>query len=160
MPSKNKKLIYRIIRKHESASVTSLMKLAYLIDLVSVKRTGEKISEFDYFRYTYGPFNPAIYGVLEELSSEGKVSSQSVFSGVGEYIVYTAVDTDSEEFVEGLAPDEQSLVDEVVLSLQGYGAKALTEIAYKTEPMCALGATLGGAEAIGARLELSSVRKN
>ena len=46
-------------------------------------------------------------------------------------------------------------MDEVLDSVNGYGAKALTEIAYKTKPMQALGATLNGGEHLNEKLDMS-----
>lgn len=51
--------------------------------------------------------------------------------------------------------EELELIGGVLQELKGYGAKILTEIAYKTKPMVKIGATLGGKESFGVKLDLS-----
>jgi hypothetical protein len=52
--------------------------------------------------------------------------------------------------------EEKDLIDEMMSELKGYGAKTLTDIAYKTKPMIKLGATLGGDENLFKKLDLSA----
>ncbi len=138
------------------ASVTVLMKLSYLIDLISFKRRGEKITDYRYIRYFYGPFDRKINDDIQELIDANEVEPKSCFTGSGEeFIIYkNAKLTDS--ITENFAQEEQDIIDEVLESVKGYGAKALTEIAYKTKPMVALKATLGGTENLNETLDFSA----
>ena len=52
--------------------------------------------------------------------------------------------------------EELEVIGGVLQELKGYGAKILTEIAYKTKPMVKIGAILGGKESFGVKLDLSS----
>lgn len=150
---KTKQLLYYIISKHPRASVTVLMKLSYLIDLVSLKDTKEKISEFDYKRYFYGPFDSQIYVLLEKMLKDGKISASVQFTLDTDYPVYT-ISKDMQ--FDLLTSNEIQLIDKALKELIGYGARTLTEIAYKTKPMKKLGATLGGSEHLNESIKLQN----
>lgn len=152
---KNHQIIAYLAKEHPSASITVLMKLSYLIDLISVKKNGNQISSFDYVRYNYGPFAKEIYSIVEDLIlNERVLDPKSDYAGSNEFITYTY--TDNEDFsFEKISENEKTLIDEAMADLKGYGAKTLTEIAYKTKPMLALGATLGGTENLFSKLNLA-----
>ncbi|MCX6745934.1 MAG: Panacea domain-containing protein [Candidatus Parcubacteria bacterium] len=153
---KTKQIISYIVQNHENSSVTTIMKLLYLVDLISVKKTGKKITDFEYLRYNYGPFDKQIYKYLEALLEEKVIISKLVYSSEGnENIIYSLNEESDDINFNEIQKDELVLIDNLLNDVRGYGAKALTEIAYKTKPMQALGATLGGNESIGAKLDLS-----
>jgi len=146
-----------IARGFGSATVTMVMKLAYLIDLVSVGRTGKQISGFRYKRYKYGPFDSTIYAYLTGLVEEGILQEESEFCAPAEeYIKYRVNDASPKLKSNKLNAAEVKIADEVLKSMVGYGAKALSAIAYKTKPMIALGATPGGSENLKALLDLKA----
>lgn len=155
MQSKTKQLIAYIL-KRQKASVTSLMKLAYLADLVSIKKTGKQVSDFKYIRYNYGPFDSKIYRYIEDLTNEGLITSHTEYTPSGNELVTYELEDDAELTFDMLSDEEVESIEEVLTQLEGYGARALTEIAYKTKPMIALGATLGGNENLGEELDLSA----
>lgn len=151
MSKKNQMLLLEILSS-ASKSLTSLMKLSYLIDLAHYRKTGSQISEYTYVRYRYGPFDSEIYSDLKELESANKISTSVEHTKTGdETIIYEA----SQDENYSLTTDEQETIDAVLESLAGYGAKALTELTYKTSTMVALGATLGGDENLNAILDLN-----
>ena len=155
--TKTKELLAYIVKQHEKASVTVLMKFSYLIDLISVKQTGSKISEFSYVRYFYGPYDSKINTLLDELVNENIIIPHSEYTySNNEFIVYSFnVDNDTFAF-NGLVAKEVEMADEVLSQLKGYGAKTLTEVAYKTKPMKAIGATLDNSVGIGVALNMNS----
>lgn len=59
--NKNQELLYKIIQTHPRASITVLMKIIYIIDLISFKDSGKQISNLEWKRYFYGPFNSHLY---------------------------------------------------------------------------------------------------
>lgn len=157
MNLRTKQLLAYIVSKNPDVSVTSLMKLSYLVDLISVKRRKTKISDFEYIRYFYGPFDNSIYGYLEFLSNEKVLIPKSDYSHLdgNEFVTYS-FNKKAEGFkFDKLTGGDISIIDELIDSVKGYGAKALTEIAYKTKPMRALRATLGGTENLNKKLNLS-----
>lgn len=153
---KNQQFLAYLAKEHPSTSITSMMKLSYLIDLISVKKTDKQISSFNYVRYSYGPFTEDIYRGVETLVLEEVLSSDVKYSSVGrEYVAYVYNEEKEYGFSE-ISNEEKKLIDSVLSDLSGYGAKALTEIAYKTKPMIKLGATLGGTENLFKKIDLKA----
>lgn len=147
-----------LAKNHPGSSITSIMKLAYLADLVSVKKTKKQISNFQYKRYNFGPFDKKIYDYLDNLTSAKAVIPRTEFSGQGdEYVIYSFNDARNATFsFEKLTATEVKTIDEVLDTVKGYGAKVLTEMSYHTRPMKKLGATLGGNENINHSLDLDA----
>jgi len=156
MNEKTRQLILYLIKYNPRVSLTSIMKLAYLADLISVKKLKNKISNFEYRRHHFGPFDKKIYSYLEDLTEKELIISETDYGLTDEefniFSINPKIDVDM-EFIQ-LSEDEKKIIDELLNSVRGYGAKVLTEIAYKTKPMKALKATLGGSENLGVRLNL------
>lgn len=156
MCQKTKQLLCYILQD-SPRDVTSMIKLSYLIDLAAVRRFGQQISEFEYIRYNYGPFDQKVYSNLNDLQKDGKVVSFSHYNTYGESVLFKLNALPEDIDFNLLSEEEKSLIKEMLDSLAGYGARMLTEIAYSTAPMKALGATLGGNEHLGELLDLRSV---
>ena len=156
MCQKTKQLLCYILQD-SPRDVTSMIKLSYLIDLAAVRRFEHQISEFEYIRYNYGPFDQKVYTNLNDLQKEGKVVSFSHYNTYGENVLFKLNAQPEDDEFSLLSPEEKSLVREMLDSLTGYGARMLTEIAYSTAPMKVLGATLGGNEHLGETLNLKTV---
>jgi len=157
MNKKTKQFVAYIAKNYVPATVTSLMKLAYLVDLVSVAKTGSQISDFKYKRYKYGPFDANIYDYLAELIKEGALKEEVEYTAsADEYIKYRFnAEIESLKF-DKLSEKEIETINEILSGVRGYGVKMLTEITYKTKPMLVLGATLGGDENLNAPLDLTA----
>jgi uncharacterized phage-associated protein len=155
--SKTQKIIAYISQKHPRASITVLMKLCYLIDLVNYKRHGEQMLEFTYLRYTYGPFDQKIYADVKDLLGQGLLTEGSEFTPTGDEFTYYIFNTDADLDMSGVDGNNTEVINEVLQTVNGYGAKVLTEICYKTKPMVAFNATLGGKEHLNEKLDLSLV---
>lgn len=152
---KTKQLLAYLIQEHSSASVTVLMKLSYLIDLVSVKKEHKQVTDFEYKRYHFGPFDQSIYILLSELETEGVVKAESQYTPGGEEYVKYSFNEEKEELISDQLTDKDcEIANQVLDQVSGYGAKTLTEIAYQTVPMKKLGATLGGSENLNEKLDL------
>ena len=152
----NQKLLTYFVKKHNTPTVTVLMKLCYLTDLISFKENHKRITDYKYIRYTFGPFTRNIYTDLESLVKEDVLASKIEYGKFGqdtESVIYSL--SENAPSVE-LEEDTKAIVDELLDKLGGHGAHALTNIAYKTKPMVALGATLGGNEHIGEELNLGA----
>jgi len=147
-------LLAYLAQQHVGSTVTCLMKMAYLIDLTSVNKIDAQISDFEYMRYNFGPFDKKIYDVLNELVCLGVLKSKAVYSGVGEYTVYDYTDVGECDLRSKFNEEQLGIIDSVLEAVAGYGAKILTDIAYKTKPMIAIGATQGGNENMGVVLDL------
>lgn len=132
------------------------MKLSYLADLINVKRNGKQISDFEYRRHFYGPFDKAVYSYVESLSEQKLISAESDYGSTGEEFSVYFINPEKETAVtfEKINETERNVMDELLNSVKGYGAKMLTEIAYKTKPLKSLKATIGGSEGLGKMLNL------
>jgi len=138
---KTRQLLAYLIEHHPETSITGLMKLAYISDLVSIKKTNKQISDFEYTRYKYGPFDKRIYDCVNDLIYSGLVIEGRAYTTKGdEYIVYKCIDEVDFEY-DKLEDTEKNVINEVIQSLCGYGARALVDLAYLTEPMKKIGAT-------------------
>ncbi len=141
MNEKTKQFITYLAKNYIPATVTSLMKLAYLIDLISVTKKEGQISNFIYRRYNYGPFDKAIYNCILELVDEKLLLEGIQYTPqADEYIVYRFNEDDEKSSFNKLSMKEKKTIDGVLESLKGLGAKALSEITYKTKPIMAIGA--------------------
>lgn len=157
MVEKTKQFLAYIAKNYIPATVTSLMKLAYLIDLVSVTKKEGQISNFTYRRYKYGPFDSKIYDYLTELVNQKVLKEETEYTPTAEeYIKYKFNEEIEDIKFDNLNKKEMDSINEVLESLKGYGAKTLTEITYKTKPMLVLGATLGGEENLNTILDLKT----
>jgi uncharacterized phage-associated protein len=156
MNNKTQQLLAYIAEKHEKATVTVLMKTCYLIDLVSVNKNREQVSEYEYRRYSFGPFNERIYNDLSYLQSQSVLIAESDYTAGGDEYIWYRFNNEVEDLsFDLLGEKEKQVIDEVLESVKGFGARTLTEIAYKTNPMKALGATLGGDENINVKLDMT-----
>lgn len=153
---KTKHLLTYLVQEHASASVTVLIKLSYLIDLISVQKKHTQVTDFEYKRYYFGPFDNSIYPLLTELEAEGVIVSEQKYTPGGEeYVVYSINEEKEEISFDKLSDNDCEIANQVLEQLRGYGAKVLTEIAYLTAPMKKLGATLGGNEHLNEKLDLT-----
>ncbi len=155
MCKKHECLISAILKDGDK-TITSIIKLCYMIDLVATRRLKNKISNFEYIRYNYGPFDERVYIDLKEMQKNGNISTYTEFGPRGDEIVLYALN-DALDDSTVFSKEESEIVKEVLDSLHGYGPKNLTELTYTTAPMRALNATLGGTENIGVKLDLSLV---
>jgi hypothetical protein len=155
MNQKNLSTITYIIAKRGGATVTELMKLCYLADLVAVRNGNQRFTDFNYVRWYYGPFDKDIYTCLNDLATRDVIES---------CIEYTAKGTEAETYKQkgadlkedmGLSEEEQRMLDALLGEVSSFGAAGLTEIAYNTDPMKALGVKIGDNKDIGKAIDLS-----
>lgn len=151
---KTKQLLAYLIQNNPAVSITSLMKLSYLVDLVSVKKTNQKISDFQYRRYKYGPFDNHIYILLKDMIKRKIIHEDSALSEMGEEFIVYRYNAEIDQSFDQITPKEKEIIDEVLGSLRGYGAKALTELTYRTKPMQKIRAKIGNNEGLNKALDL------
>lgn len=144
-------LIMYIIENVHLATITSITKMLYLIDLTCVSDGREKITNIDFIRYYYGPYSAAIKDAVDKLLEKGKIAAtlRTLVSGEP-FLEYNIAEGTQVEFDD----KNKEVVDEVLDSLGGLTPSQLTKIAYGTEPMKRFGATLGGNEHLNEPLVL------
>jgi uncharacterized phage-associated protein len=152
--TKTEQLLAYLIQRHPAVTITSLMKLSYIIDLISVQKTNKQISNFEYRRYKYGPFDQRIYTSLKDLLKKEIVVEDGVCISSGEEIIIFNFNENKLPDFNLLTQSEKEIIDEVLETLEGFGTKALTELTYKTKPMKKIGAKLGGERGLNKKLDL------
>lgn len=153
--TKTKQLLAYLIKNNPGVPITSLMKLSYLIDLVYIKKTNKQISNFKYKKYKYGPFDNRIYNILKELEKTLIFEDVAYSHNGDEYIVYKVKEGVDFPF-DQLTDKEQKTINEVLSTVRGYGAKALTELTYKTKPMIKIKAQIGNDAGLNEILNLNA----
>ena len=152
--SKTLQVLSYIVKNHPNVSITSLMKLSYIVDLVAIKKGKNKISDFQYIRYNYGPFDKKIYKYLEVLEKDNILVEGANISSTGDQFVTFGINKKKNIPFDKISNDEKAVIDEVLESLEGYGTKALTELTYRTKPMEKIGATLENKKGLNQVLDL------
>ena len=132
------------------------MKLCYFVDIISVKKLGKQITKFKYKGYYFGPFDSKIYTEVNTLVDDEILIPKSEYASNEEYICYDYNTKQEKLEFKLLKSKELKIVDEVIEQLKGYGAKALSEIAYKTKPMLKIKAVQGGNKHINKKLDLKA----
>lgn len=156
MKNKTKQLLVYLIQNHPGVSITSLMKLSYIADLVSINKGENQISDFKYRRYKYGPFDDKIYQYLTELRMMNVINDDVTYTPMGdEYVIYNFNEKKDFAF-DKLSEEEKAVIDEVLETVKGYGAKALVELSYNTKPMKKIGAKMGNDKGLNQVLNLSA----
>ncbi len=148
-----------IIANMANPTKTALIKMSYLCDLAAMNSGIKKITSFDYIRYYYGPYDKRIEDYLFELAKKRIIKARTLYTMRGEEYEEFSIAEQDDEKLANIAKDfseqERSVIDSILETLGEFSAKALTQVAYRTAPMKALGATLGGDEHLGEKINLS-----
>ena len=153
--NKTKELLVYLTKNSITVTTTSLMKLSYFCDLMSVRKKKKQISDFTYKRYKHGPFDSMIYCYLEDLISDRILIEEPNYTPYG--IEYNELEFNKRvkfSFTE-LKKQDKKIIDGVLKEFEGYTAKTLTDVAYETSPMKALKATRHGNENLNSELNLN-----
>ena len=151
---KTKELLIYITKNYPIVTITSLMKLSYFCDLVSIRKAENKISKFAYKRYKHGPFDPMIYCYLDELLGEKIFIEEPEYTPYGNEYNILRFNKKDYSFSK-LKKKDIKIIDSILKEFEGYTTKTLTDVAYQTSPMKALGATRNGSENLNVELDLS-----
>lgn len=155
LDNKTRELLVYITKNNPAVTITSLMKLSYFCDLVSVRRRKKQISKFAYKRYKHGPFDSMIYCYLEDLISNGVLTEEPDYTPYGIEYNELKFNKDNDFCFSELNKQDKKIIDDVLKEFEGYTAKTLTDVAYETSPMKALRATRDGNENLNAKLDLN-----
>lgn len=153
--NKTAEVIYRIVENNSTASITVIMKLLYLIDLIHLKKNGKKLTDLNYKRYFYGPFSSEVYTIVDDLIRQDLLNTEARFTRDTDYFVYKIANAPKGN--TNLTEEEIDFLNKTLKEFEGLSAKFLTEVTYHTKPMKELGATIGGNEEFETELNLSLV---
>lgn len=113
--------------------IMQYMKLPYFIDLEMLKKVGNKITNFNYVRLNYGPFDKKVYDY------------QKLFS-------YTLTPwIESLKYIY-LSDVERKIIDWILVNLPINNGDKLKILSYETEPMKKLWVKLGDNKFMGKEL--------
>jgi len=139
--TKNHNFLLFILQNRGASTITEIIKLSYLIDLASLKDLKNKISNYEYKRYFYWPYTKDIQDNLEDLALEEFIKVDTITNAQWyENILYIYSWKKIE--LKDISNTEQEFILQVLKDLAPYRASSLTRIAYKTEPLIKLWATL------------------
>jgi transcriptional regulator with XRE-family HTH domain len=113
--------------------IMQFMKLPYYVDLEMIKRNGKKITNFEYVRWHYWPFDKKVYDY------------QKLFSYDLEYWI-----TDLKYIY--LTDEEKSIIDIVLKNIPKDDWEKLKKLSYETDPMKKLWVSLGDNKFMGEKL--------
>jgi len=112
-------------------SKTQIVKLLYLIDVVSSRRTKRPLTGISYRSYYYGPYSNDIEDALRMLLEQGYMMGDKRITGDGKpYYVYTL---NAIPHFNQLNASERSLISECVKPLLKLSLDQLLDMAYKTK---------------------------
>ena len=112
--------------------IMQFMKLPYFVDIHAAKKLGFLLTNFQYVRYDYGPFDKNIYAY------------RALFENKKFEVHFS--------YIQDFLPE----IEETLSSLPIHNGEKLKKLSYETEPMKKLKAKLGGKEGWGQKLVLLS----
>ncbi len=154
MLSKTQQIIAYLVKKHHKPSVTVLIKLAYLVDLLSLKKYNTPITNYQYIRYYFGPYDKSINGDIQTLVEDQIIIPSIDYNQSGEEYVYYSYNSEFAGDLDQVTEQDKNVIDAFLEQVKGYGARTLTDIAYQTKPMKKIGAVLGQTQHLNELLDM------
>lgn len=112
-------------------SKTQIVKLLYLIDVVSFRRNGKPVTGINFKSYYYGPYSSDIEDALDSLSNQGYITGEKKITGEGRpYFVYTLNNLPN---FNQIKQNEKNIIEECVKPLLKLSLSQLLDMAYKTK---------------------------
>jgi hypothetical protein len=160
---KSGQMLAYIMKLYKHSTARNLLKLSYLSDCLAAAQTGRPLTSFQYRRYSFGPFNPAVYDCLESLVGRQLIKAHANYTRAGLEFVCYAYNDDylmddrlfRQRFMPAFSEEDFCLARDILYDFFFYQERDLTAMIYKSAPMKALGATPGGLEGLGQVLPLS-----
>jgi len=119
-------LVKYIINSFGKISNTQLQKIVYLTELEYMKRHGERLTNFKYVKYRYGPYSPDILNIQNK--------DQNIIKFNVEDSVYPAIMSMLTIGTEIKIPsDLKKEIDTIINQFKGKNASELATIAKNTE---------------------------
>lgn len=159
MTKKTLATICYLISEREGATVTELMKLCYLADLISIAANKKKrFTDFEYVRWFYGPFDKNIYVSLGELSKRNQICTDLEHTAAGSEVTKYKFCGDKKYFSD-LSDEDRNTLDILLGEVSEFGPTGLTKIAYSTFPLKKMGVKIGDNKKIGEKIDLRLPKK-
>lgn len=144
--------IYVLMTEHEkTCDRFFLAKIMYLADVASYRYTGKKITNIAWKWFPYGPFNGGVYDCQKDCYDLGILSPH-------EFDDRTKHACSAYVHVRHLSDLEAALTRKIVEKVKEMNFDQLSDLAYNTPPMRAVGAERNG-EAAKQPLDFSSISR-
>jgi hypothetical protein len=132
MSTKINDLIAFLLRKVPSAGRTQVVKFLYLADLEARKCLGKPLTNLNYKLDNHGPFDPVILTRLDDMESQGQISSEPYsYRGNRSYSYAKNKNTPKVRF----SPEKEAILNHVAEIVRKNSLEKLLEIVYDTEPV-------------------------
>jgi hypothetical protein len=148
-----KELMKLILKRYGGLYNFALTKLVYLIDLESVRRTGEQITNINWRKGFYGPFVQDIINCAEKNRNDFEVTYKEGFNGEKKLINLKTPATLK------LEANIEALIDEVKNNAPNPNSSSFRDYIYETIPMkiCWSGSELNIKVALKAEKEVDEL---
>ena len=124
-------IVWELRNNKQHNSITRLMKLLYLMDLISIKKYDQKLTPFNYDYEAFGPVIHGFGGVMQEFVEKDLIKDNIKITKFGEAHDYRP----NKKYNVKLDLLKEYLIDDI---LRLYGEMDLTklvDIVYSTNPM-------------------------
>lgn len=120
-------IIQEFLKKIGNLTRTKIVKLLYLLDIESVAKYGKQVTNFEYRKYYYGPYDENIINLLDERQyfSVGL----GITSSGNQYYNYTVGPKKNDHQMDN---NTKELVDSIVNKYGQHSLDKILEIAYAT----------------------------
>jgi len=139
VPTKLQNLaVYIIDKLDREIGTIEFVKLVYLIDIAYYRIFGRTLSNLKYFRYPKGPYTKEFANEISELEAHEVTRQIKPSKGHSQFPKTAHKRGENPRFQPSLKPEEQEVVDQVLLVAKDLEPLELEKLAYRTEPMQAI----------------------
>lgn len=139
VPTKLQNLaVYILDKLDRELGTIEFVKLIYLIDVTYYRILGRTLTNLEYFRYPKGPYTKEFADEIGELEAYEVTRQIKPSRGDSQFPKTAHKKGKNQRFRPSLEPEEQEVVDQVLLVAKDLKPMELEKLAYKTEPMQAI----------------------
>ena len=139
VPTKLQNLaVYIIDKLDREIGTIEFVKLVYLIDVAYYCIFGRTLTNLKYSRYPKGPYTKEFANEIGELEAHEVTRQIKPSKGDSQFPKIAHKKGRNPRFLASLIPEEQEVVDQVLLMAKGLEPMELEKLAYETAPMRAI----------------------
>lgn len=116
----------------DDLSRTRTTKLLYLIDWGSVQKTGNQMTEIEWYLDNYGPYTSDVYNVI---TNDPELSSVETVSPLGTKKYITKSTVQNEPLPYELSNDERHIIDNIIAETKDLSFNTFINHVYETDPI-------------------------
>lgn len=136
VPTKLQNLaVYILDKLDREIGTIEFVKLVYLVDVAYYRIFGRTLTNLKYFRYPKGPYTKEFADEIGELEAYEVTRQIKPSRGDSQFPKTAHKKGKNRRFQPSLGPEEQEVVDQVLLVAKDLKPMELEKLAYRTEPM-------------------------